>query len=84
MKRFDLNFKLPPSRIIINTNNQFDIKLKMTTKSKGIDFVINLSAGEAFDAALRALAKHGKFFHFTKSDMKNQKNIGKRTFLLYF
>lgn len=48
----------------------------MMTKSKGIDIIINLLNGEAFLASFRALADHGKFFHFSKSDMKNQGSIG--------
>uniref|UniRef100_A0A2H8TDM0 Fatty acid synthase n=1 Tax=Melanaphis sacchari TaxID=742174 RepID=A0A2H8TDM0_9HEMI len=69
------------SRILINTNNKFDIQLKMITKSRGIDFILNFLSGESFEAAFRALASHGSFFNFSKSDMKNQRYIGMRIFL---
>lgn len=46
------------------------------TKSKGIDFILNFLNGDAFYAAFRALAYHGKFFNFSKSDMINHRNIG--------
>lgn len=45
--------------------------------SKGIDVILNFLSGEAFQAAFRTTAYHGKFFHFSKSDMKNYENIGK-------
>jgi fatty acid synthase len=44
--------------------------------SKGIDFILNFLSGEAFQAAFRTIAYHGKFFHFSKSDMKNYEKIG--------
>ncbi|KAF0755952.1 fatty acid synthase-like isoform X1 [Aphis craccivora] len=69
------------SRIFINTNNKFDVQLKMITKSKGIDFILNFLSGESFEAAFRAIAMHGSFFNFSKSDMKNQKNLRTRIFL---
>ncbi|XP_029343545.1 fatty acid synthase [Acyrthosiphon pisum] len=69
------------SRIIINKNNKFDVQLKMITKSKGIDCILNFLSGEPFYAAIRAFAKHGKFFNFSKSDMKKQRYLGTRIFL---
>jgi len=47
----------------------------MITKSKGVDFILNFLSGESFEAAFRALAMHGCFFNFSKSDMKNQKYL---------
>jgi len=52
----------------------------MITKSKGIDFILNFLSGESFEAAFRAIAMHGSFFNFSKSDMKNQKNLSKQTY----
>jgi len=49
----------------------------MISKSKGIDLILNLLSGEAFQAALRALSDHGMFFTFSKSDMIKKENIGK-------
>ncbi|CAI6347084.1 unnamed protein product [Macrosiphum euphorbiae] len=69
------------SRIIINKNNKFDVQLKMITKSKGIDCILNFLSGESLYAAIRAFAKHGKFFNFSKSDMKKQRYLGTRIFL---
>ncbi|CAH1725990.1 unnamed protein product [Aphis gossypii] len=69
------------SRIFINTNNKFDVQLKMITKSKGIDFILNFLSGESFEAAFRTLTMFGNFFHFSKSDMKNQRHLGTRVFL---
>jgi NADPH:quinone reductase-like Zn-dependent oxidoreductase len=66
------------SRILVNTKNKFDVQLKMITKSKGIDFILNFLSGESFEASFRTLAKHGSFFNFSKSDMKNQKYLGKQ------
>lgn len=51
----------------------------MMTKSKGIDLILNFLNGEAFQAAFRTMADHGKFFHFSKSDMKNSVKIGIKT-----
>lgn len=48
----------------------------MITKSKGIEFILNFLSGEAYQCALRSLAKHGKFFQFSKSDIKNHENLG--------
>lgn len=62
----------------MNTNDGFDIELRLLTKSKGVDLILNCSSGKAFRAALRALAYHGKFFNFSKSDMRNHENIGNR------
>lgn len=76
-----LNQQLPHSRILVNTNSMFDIRLMMMTNSKGIDLVLNFLNGEAFQAAFRTIAYHGKFFHFSKSDMKTYGNIGKLTLL---
>jgi len=53
----------------------------MITKAKGIDFVLNFLSGESLYAALRAVAKHGKFFNFSNSDMKKQKYMGNFTIL---
>lgn len=47
------------------------------TKSKGIDFVLNLLSGEAFHAAFQTIAYHGKFFHLSKSDLNNYGRFGK-------
>ncbi|XP_026822789.1 fatty acid synthase-like, partial [Rhopalosiphum maidis] len=69
------------SRILVNTNNKFDVQLKMITKSKGIDFILNFLSGKSFEASFRTLAKHGSFFNFSKADMKNQKYLGTRIFL---
>ncbi|XP_060835401.1 fatty acid synthase-like [Rhopalosiphum padi] len=69
------------SRILVNTKNKFDVQLKMITKSKGIDFILNFLSGESFEASFRTLAKHGSFFNFSKADMKNQKYLGTRIFL---
>jgi len=74
-----LNQQLPRSRILLSTNSTFDIRLMMMTKSKGIDLVLNFLSGELFQAAFRTIAYHGKFFHFSKSDMKTYGNIGKST-----
>lgn len=71
------NLKLLRSRILVNANNKFDVQLKMMTKSKGIDFILNFLSGDAFYVAFRVLALHGKFFNFSKSDIKNHGNIGK-------
>jgi len=51
----------------------------MVTKSKGIDCILNFLSGESFNAAIRAFAKHGKFFNFSKSDMKKQRYLGNCT-----
>jgi len=51
----------------------------MITKSKGIDFVLNFLSGESFQAAFRAIAMSGKFFHFSKSDLKNRRYLGNLT-----
>lgn len=71
------------SRIFINTNNKFDVQLKMITKSKGIDFILNFLSGESFEAAFRTLTMFGNFFHFSKSDMKNQRHLGNLTIVFY-
>lgn len=49
------------------------------TRAKGIDIIFNFLNGDAFEAAFRALADHGKFFNFSKSDMKTDKNLGNTT-----
>lgn len=49
----------------------------MITKSKGIDYILNFLSGEGFQAAFRTIAYHGKFFHFSESDLRNSVNIGK-------
>ncbi|VVC44020.1 Acyl transferase/acyl hydrolase/lysophospholipase,Acyl transferase,Malonyl-CoA [Cinara cedri] len=54
---------------------------QLITKAKGIDIILNFLSGEAYQCALRTLAKHGKFFHFSKSDIKNQENLETRIFL---
>lgn len=46
------------------------------TRSRGIDYILNFLSGDAFHAAFRSLACHGKFFNFSKSDMKNHGAIG--------
>jgi len=51
----------------------------MITKSKGIDIILNFLNGNAFQAAFRALASFGNLFHFSKSDMKNQRHLGNLT-----
>eukprot|EP00102_Acyrthosiphon_pisum_P016442 XP_008187406.1 PREDICTED: fatty acid synthase-like [Acyrthosiphon pisum] len=73
--------ELSRSKILINTNDNFDVQLKMITKSKGIDIILNFLNGNAFQAAFRALAFFGNLFHFSKSDMKNQRHLGTRIFL---
>ncbi|VVC29220.1 Hypothetical protein CINCED_3A006213 [Cinara cedri] len=73
--------ELPRSRIIVNTNDKFDIDLKMITEANGVDFILNFLDGKAFQAAFRAIAKHGKFFHFSKADMSNRGRLGTRIFL---
>lgn len=77
MKYNKFKLKLPRSRIIINTNNKFDVTLKLLTKSKNVDFILNFLSGDAFHVALRVLADHGKFFNFSKSMMRNQDKMGK-------
>lgn len=49
----------------------------MMTKGKGIDFILNFLSGEAFESAFRAVADHGMFYNFSKSDMKNRRYLGK-------
>lgn len=68
--------KLPRDRVLVNTKNQIDIKLKMMTKGKGVDIIFNFLSGEAFEAAFNTVADHGKFFNFSKSDMKTHRNLG--------
>lgn len=51
------------------------------TKSKGIDLILNFLSGEAFQAAFRTMADHGKFVNFSKSDMKNSVKMGIKTIL---
>ncbi|XP_016657076.1 fatty acid synthase isoform X4 [Acyrthosiphon pisum] len=72
--------QLSRSKILINKNNTFDVHLKMITKSKGIDCILNFLSGESFYAAVRALAAHGNFFNFSKLDMKKQRYLGSRIF----
>lgn len=49
----------------------------MMTKSKGVDIIFNFLSGEAFQTAFRAVADHGMFFNFSRSDMKNQRYLGR-------
>jgi len=55
----------------------------MITKSKGIDFILNFLSGESFEAAFRTMAVFGNLFHFSKSDMKNQRHLGNLTTIFY-
>lgn len=48
----------------------------MMTKSRGMNIVLNFLSGNAFLAALRTLGNNGEFYNFSKTDMKNQLNIG--------
>ncbi|XP_050438841.1 fatty acid synthase-like [Adelges cooleyi] len=72
---------LRSSNIIINENNNFDINIKMVTKSIGIDQILNFLEGDGLQASIRSIADHGKLFHFSKSDMLKQENMGTRIFL---
>ncbi|XP_050423058.1 fatty acid synthase-like [Adelges cooleyi] len=72
---------LRSSNIIINENNNFDINVKMINKSIGIDRVLNFLEGDGLQASIRSIADHGKLFHFSKSDMIKQENMGTRIFL---
>jgi len=42
-----------------------------------MDVIINCLEGEDFYATIRVIAKHGKFFQLTKSDMKKKYKMGK-------
>lgn len=54
----------------------------MITKAKGIDIILNFLSGESFQAAFCIIAVFGNFFHFSKSDMKNQRHLGKLIIIL--
>lgn len=57
-------------------NVNFDVKLKIATKGKGVSIVLNCLSGNKFHASLRTIAQFGKFFQLTKVDMKNKDKMG--------
>ncbi|XP_050438788.1 fatty acid synthase-like isoform X2 [Adelges cooleyi] len=69
------------SNIIINESNNFDIYIKMITKSIGIFRVFNFLEGDGLQASIRSVAEEGYFFQFSKSDMIKQEKLGTRIFL---
>lgn len=71
---------LPESRIFCYYEN-FEVKLKMATKGKGVAIIVNCLHGHDFYAAVRSIANHGSFFQLTKTAMKNKEKLGLLVFL---
>ncbi|XP_050542024.1 fatty acid synthase-like isoform X2 [Daktulosphaira vitifoliae] len=72
---------LSESNIIVNENNTFDINIKLKNKNVAVDIVLNFLKDKGFDAAVRSLNSHGKFFQYCQSDMKRYKKLGLKIFL---
>ncbi|XP_060836307.1 fatty acid synthase-like [Rhopalosiphum padi] len=70
---------LPHKNVIIYDKENFEIKFLMANNK--MDVIINCLEGEDFYATIRVIAKHGKFFQLTKSDMKKKYKMGLNKFL---
>lgn len=55
--------------------------IKLRTKGKGVDFVLNSLAEEKLQASIRCLAKGGTFLEIGKFDLANDTKIGLGHFL---
>lgn len=73
-------FKIPEDHIFSSRETSFVDYIKLGTKGKGVDVVLNSLAGEALKASLDCLAHFGRFVEIGKQDLMVNTRMEMRKF----
>lgn len=74
-------FNIADDHIFSSRDTNFEYKIKLMTKSRGVDVVLNSLTGDKLHASLRCLATNGRFLEIGKLDMQMNSMLGMFTFL---
>jgi fatty acid synthase, animal type len=72
---------LTPENIGSSQDTTFEDMVKLRTRGKGVDFVLNCLEADKLQASLRCVAKGGKFLEIGQSDMARDQSMGLGQFL---
>lgn len=75
------NLKIPEYNIF-NYSDNFEVKINMATKGKGVAIILNCLSGQDFYGSIRSIGPFGTFFQMSKTDMKNKEKFGNIILLL--
>lgn len=67
--------KLKEENIGNSRESSFEQMIRVSTKGKGVDFVLNCLSGELLQASLRCVKKKGTFIEIGKFDIQNETKI---------
>ena len=77
-----INFlQIKDSHIGNSRDTSFEQMIKLETKGRGVDLILNSLAEEKLQASLRCLAEDGRFLEIGKFDLANNNPLGMEVFL---
>nr|XP_027194954.1 fatty acid synthase-like [Dermatophagoides pteronyssinus] len=74
-------FNIADDHIFSSRDTNFEYQIKMMTKSRGVDVILNSLTGDKLYASLRCLATNGRFLEIGKLDMQMNSTLGMFAFL---
>ncbi len=74
-------YSIPESHIFSSRDTSFQQELMTMTGQKGVDVVLNSTAGEILRQSWQCLAAHGRFVEIGKRDLTQNSNLEMRKFL---